>query len=32
MVMVNGGTLEIKVFDLDGRLFDTTVYRKPQNR
>jgi len=26
---VNGGTLELKAFDLDGRLFDTVTLRKP---
>lgn len=29
MVMVNGGTMEIKAFDLEGRLFDTVALRKP---
>ena len=28
MVMVNGGTLQLKAFDLDGRLFDTTTVTK----
>ncbi|MBL8814513.1 MAG: metallophosphoesterase [Planctomyces sp.] len=28
MVMVNGQTLEIKAFDLEGRLFDTVTLRK----
>ena len=28
-VAVNGRTLELKSFDLDGRLFDTTTIRKP---
>jgi hypothetical protein len=27
-VAVNGRTLELKSFDLDGRLFDTTTIRK----
>jgi hypothetical protein len=29
LVAVNGGTLELKAFDLDGRLFDTVMLRKP---
>jgi predicted phosphodiesterase len=30
MVYVNGSTLEFKAFDLDDRLFDTLVIKKPQ--
>ncbi|MFO0249696.1 MAG: metallophosphoesterase, partial [Planctomyces sp.] len=28
MVAVNGGTMEIKAFDLEGRLFDTVTLKK----
>jgi hypothetical protein len=28
MVMVNGRTMEIKAFDLEGRLFDTVTLKK----
>lgn len=31
-VAVNGNTLELKSFDLDGRLFDTTTIRKTSKR
>ena len=31
-VAVNGNTLELKSFDLDGRLFDTTTIRKTTKR